>query len=82
MTRLKKLHRRLAALRRWRVVARWSSAWSALVTAVLWGLAVTFAVDLFFELDVVQRLIVFALGIVAVAWSFRRYTLPLLGVLI
>ncbi len=80
MTQLNKLHRRLAALRRRRAVARWSSAWSALVTAVLWSLVVAFAMDLFFEMDVVQRLVVFALCIVAVAWSFRRYTLPLLGV--
>ncbi len=80
MTQLNKLHRRLAALRRRRAVARWSSAWSALLTAVLWSLVVVFAVDLFFEMDVVQRLVVFALCIVAVAWSFRRYTLPLLGV--
>ncbi len=80
MTQLKKLHRRLAALRRRRAAARWASAWSALLTTVLWSLLAVFAVDLLFDLDVTQRLVVFALGVIAIGWSFRRFTLPLLGV--
>ncbi len=80
MTKLNKLHRRLASLRRRRVFARWSSAYSALATATLWTLAVALAVDLAFELDVAQRLVVFAFCAGALVWAFRRYALPLLGI--
>jgi hypothetical protein len=50
------------------------------MTAVLWSLLAVFAVDWLFALDIVQRLLVFAFALIAIAWSFRRFTLPLLGV--
>jgi hypothetical protein len=80
MTKLNKLHRRLASLRRRRVLARWSSAYAALITATLWTLAVALAIDLAFELNVAQRLVVFAFCGGAMVWAFRRFALPLLGI--
>jgi hypothetical protein len=80
MTELSKLHRRLAALRRKRTATRWTGALSALVCAMAWVLLLILAVDLVFELDLAQRLLVFGLGVVAVGWALRRYVWPLLAI--
>ncbi|NLF72772.1 MAG: hypothetical protein GX575_27365 [Candidatus Anammoximicrobium sp.] len=80
MTRLSTLHRHLAALRRSRVFGRWATAYSAVITAALWLLLAVFALDVAFQLDVAQRLLVMALGAAGLVWSFRRYAVPELGV--
>ena len=80
MTRLSTLHRHLAALRRSRVLGRWATAYSAVVTAALWLLLAVFALDVAFQMDVTQRLLVMALAAAGLVWSFRRYAAPELGV--
>ncbi len=80
MTKLNALRSQLASLRRWRAFVRRTTALSAPLTAVLWILAVIFALDVAFEMDVVQRLIVMAVGVGAMAWAYARYSIPLLGV--
>lgn len=79
MSKLVILRSRLASLRRRRWMVRTSAAYSALLIGLLWSLAAVFLIDFVFEMDVVQRLIVMALGVVASGWVFRRYTLPMLG---
>lgn len=58
---------------------RAATAWSSLVTAVLWGLAGVFLLDFLFELQLAPRLVVVLLAAAAVVWAFVRYTRPLLG---
>jgi hypothetical protein len=80
MTRLNTLHRHLASLRRSRVLGRWATAYSAVISAGLWLLLAVFAVDVTFQMDVFQRVLVMALAAAGLAWSFRRYAVPELGV--
>lgn len=80
MTKLRKLRTRLASLRRWRVLVRLVTAWSALLTALAWTAGAVFAIDYIFEMDVVQRLLVFAIGLAIMVWAFLRFTRPMLGV--
>jgi len=80
MTRLNTLHRHLVSLRRSRTVGRWATAYSAVLSAALWLLLAVFAVDVAFQMDVLQRVLVMALAAAGVAWSFRRYAVPELGV--
>ena len=80
MTRLNTLHRHHASLRRSRVLGRWATAYSAVISATLWLLLAVFAVDVAFEMDVLQRVLVMALAAAGLAWSFRRYAVPELGV--
>ncbi len=79
MTKLATLRSQLGGLRRARAAVRSATAWSSLVTAVLWALAGVFVLDVLFELDVVPRLVVLLLAAGAVVWAFYRYTRPLLG---
>ena len=80
MTKLGTLRSRLASLRRWRVFVRQATAFSAPLTAVLWTLVAVFVVDVVFEMDVVQRLIVMLIGAGALVWAYARYSTPLLGI--
>jgi hypothetical protein len=80
MTKLATLRSQLAGLRRARSAVRGATAWSSLAIAVLWALAGIFLLDLVFELEVPQRLVVIALAATAVAWAGWRFTRPLLGV--
>jgi hypothetical protein len=79
MTKLATLRSQLTGLRRARSAVRTATAWSSLVTAVLWALAGVLLFDVLFELEVVPRLVVLLLAAGAVAWAFVRYTSPLLG---
>jgi hypothetical protein len=78
MTRLATLRSQLAALRRARALVRGTTAWSSLGTALLWALAGIFLLDVVFELEVPQRVVVIALAIGAVARAGWRFTRPLL----
>lgn len=80
MSPLHPLHLRLSSVRQRRRLQRWQLAWSALVTAVLWSLAVIFVLDVGFALSVAQRIALMALGLLAIVWASRRYALPWLGV--
>lgn len=78
MSHLASLRRRIASLRRWRALMRGAAAWSAVLTALLWGLAGVFAVDVLFELNVAERLLMMAVAAGLVVWAGIRYALPLL----
>lgn len=80
MTQLNTLHRHLATLRRTRVLGRWATAYSAVITAALWLLLAVFAMDVAFQMDVLQRVLVMLLAAAGLAWSFRRFAVPELGV--
>ena len=79
MTKLKAIHRHLASLRRRRRFKRRATAWSAVLTSLLWILGAIFAADVLFELDVPQRLLVLALGGLAAIWAFVRFAVPYFG---
>jgi len=76
MSKLRLLRRRLAALRRRRSFARWGSALSAILLAVLLVLAALLAADIVFELDVIQRGVVMLIGTAALAWASVRAFKP------
>jgi len=78
-SKLRVLRGQLAALRRARQSVRWVTAWSALLTAVLWILAGFFLLDLAFEMSVVQRVIVLVLCAIGVVFAFGWLVRPLLG---
>jgi len=80
MTQLNTLHRHLATLRRSRVLSRWTTAYSAVITAALCLLLAVFAIDVAFQMDVLQRVLVMALAAAGLVWCFRRYAVPELGV--
>ncbi len=79
MTKLGTLRSQLGGLRRARAAVRSATAWSSLVTAVLWALAGVFVLDVLFELEIVPRLVVLLLAAGAAIWAFYRFTRPLLG---
>ncbi len=55
-------------------MGRWVTAYSALIAAALWLLLAVFAVDVAFQMDVTQRVLVMAIVAAAgLVWSFRRY---------
>ncbi len=80
MTRLGILHRRLASLRRIRALGRWATAYAGLATAILWLLLAVFAIDVAFQMDVLQRVVIIGLAVVGGLWSVRRLALPELGI--
>ena len=80
MTKLKALRRHIRSLRRRRRRVRRATAWSAVLIALLWSLGAIFAVDVFFELDVIQRVLVMVAGAGVTFWAFARFAVPFLGV--
>jgi hypothetical protein len=86
MTKLHPLRRQLSSLRRARQSVRWTTAYSALVTAVLLVLAGVLLLDVGFQklvhipLGVPERVVLMLVGGGVLLWAFTRYTLPLLGV--
>jgi hypothetical protein len=79
-TSLKQLHRKLAQVARRRRWSRRAAGCCAAAVAVLWTLAVAFLLDLTFELDVIQRLIVLTLAAAVLCWAFVRFVRPWFGV--
>lgn len=59
---------------------RQAAAWSAVAIAVLWSLAILFALDVRFEFGRFERGILLLAAIGLVAWAARRFALPYLGV--
>ena len=59
---------------------RSATAWSSVLTAIIWGLATIFLLDFLFELAIPQRVIVMLLAGAAVGWAGWIFTRPLLGV--
>lgn len=86
MTQLTVLRRQLSALRRRRRWVRWLTAYSALISAVIWAIVGIFAVDVFFfevfsvVLDVPQRVILMVIGATSTFAAFYFLTRPLVGV--
>ncbi len=77
---LETLRSRLNRLRRRRAMVRKTTAWSAVVLAVLWLVAAVFVVDLLLFMDIPQRLVALCLSVLIVGWAFWRYTKPWVGV--
>jgi hypothetical protein len=80
MTQLTQLRNKLSSLRNWRSTARLIAAWSAVIVAVLVALMAIFALDFIFTLGIAERVVLFLLGAVAVAWAFNKYAAPTLGI--
>jgi hypothetical protein len=80
MTRLHTLRKRLSALRRMRAWARRTAAVAPLTTVALCALAGVLVLDLVFEMNVAQRLLVISVAAAAIGWALLRFTLPLLRV--
>ncbi len=84
MTKLGAIRGQLSSLRRWRLLVRRATAYSALLTAVLWALAALFAIDYFFfsvfstALDVVQRVILLAIAGCCVFAAYYFLSRPLM----
>lgn len=76
MTRLNDLRGEIAALRRKRQSVRSATAYAGVATAVLWTLAVAFAIDFLVEGGVAIR-VALLLGVVAaVVWAWQRWARP------
>ncbi|MBW8883478.1 MAG: hypothetical protein JF612_01600, partial [Planctomycetia bacterium] len=78
-SRLAIFRARLKGLRTARAVYRAIAAWSALGASVIIALAGVFLLDFTFGLSIVERIIVLAIAIAAIAWAFWRFTWPLIG---
>jgi hypothetical protein len=78
MSPLEPLRRQIVSLHRWRSFVRGTTGWAGAVIAACWILAGLFVLDVVFELDVPQRLVVMVIGAVGAAWAWRRYSWPLL----
>jgi len=78
-TKLSKLRKRLARLRRRRRSVRWRTGYTALFVALLWVLVAAFLVDWLFEMSPLQRIVVMVVSACVFFWTFRRYTRPWLG---
>ncbi|MFC1596804.1 DUF4175 family protein [Planctomycetota bacterium] len=78
-TKLSKLRKRLARLRRRRRSLRWRTGYTALFVALLWVLVGAFLVDWLFEMSPLQRIVAMAVSAAVFVWAFRRYTRPWLG---
>ena len=76
MSKLGQLRRQLAALRRARQTARWGTGLCAVGIAVLVALGLLFVFDLYFELNVPQRLLMFVVAVAGVVWAVKKYALP------
>lgn len=55
------------------------TAWSGILLAILWTLLGAFLLDWLFEMSRGQRIVLWGLMLVTLAWAFRRYALPWLG---
>lgn len=80
MTRLSTLRTQLASLRRARLTVRGAAAWSAVAIAVLWALAILFALDLRFEFGRIERAILLIAAVGLVAWAARKFAMPYLTI--
>ena len=90
MTRLSKLRKRLARLRRRRRGVRWGTGYTALAVALLWVLSATFLVDwlleigrarlgMQLEMNRPERIVALVICAGVLVWVFRRFTRPWLG---
>ncbi|PHS00923.1 MAG: hypothetical protein COA78_23395 [Blastopirellula sp.] len=79
-SKLNTLRRQLQKLLQTRRSVRLGSAWSAILISLIAVLLSVFAIDLLFELSVLQRLIVFTIAVTIFYWSTVRFSLPLFGI--
>jgi len=80
MTRLTHIRGQLSSLRRARAAARILTGYSGLLITLLWSLIIFCLIDVLFELDVLQRLVIWIPTVLLVWWSFRQFVKPMLGV--
>lgn len=80
MNELKSVHSGLRRLRWLRSVVRLGSAWSVTLTAALWALAGAFALDYWIRMGRLERGVLLAAVLGAVAWVVARRLLPALRV--
>ena len=59
---------------------RQAAAWSAVAIAILWSLAILFALDVSFEFGRIERAILLVASLALAVWAARRFALPYLGV--
>lgn len=80
MSKLASLRSRLGDLRLKRQSVRVGAAISAVLVAVAWTLLGIFLIDWLFELNILQRLILIAVGGGGIYWAYLRFAKPFLGV--
>jgi hypothetical protein len=76
MSKLSYLRGRLGVLRRRRQMVRWGIALTALALALLLTLVAAFALDWFFDMTRLQRVITLLLGATILVWAYRRFAQP------
>ena len=79
-SKLSKLRWQLQKLLQTRRSVRLGSAWAALLISLMGILLSVFAIDLLFELSVLQRLIVLTIGSTIFYWSIVRFSFPHWGI--
>ncbi len=77
---LEQLHRKLKQLARRRRWSRRAAGCCAALVAALGVLAIAFLLDVAFELDVIQRLIVLTLAAAGLFWACVRFVWPWFGI--
>ncbi len=70
------LRGRLRTLRRCRQMVRWGIGLTALGLAVLLMLVAAFALDWFFDMTRLQRVLTILLGVSVLVWAYRRFARP------
>jgi hypothetical protein len=80
MSRLHPLRARLTSLQRARAFVRNGAGWAAAAVTLALALAVVFVLDWHFRLGVPERVVVLLLAVAGIVWSWRKYTLPFVGV--
>jgi hypothetical protein len=77
---LNELHGKLSQLKQRRRWLRWIAAGAAFLAVVFWLLLGLFAIDLLFETDLFQRLVLLSIGAVILVWAASRFVWPLVTV--
>lgn len=80
MSKLSYLRTRLGVLRRRRQMVRWGVALAALLLALVLTLVAAFALDWFFDMTRLQRVVTILLGVGCLVWAYRRFAWPWLQV--
>ncbi|MGB2822170.1 MAG: hypothetical protein WBF17_14395, partial [Phycisphaerae bacterium] len=80
MKKLTTVHHGLRRLRGFRAMVRLGSAWSVMISVVLWALAIAFLLDYWMRMGRLERAILLLAVLGMAAWTLARHVVPALRV--